>query len=264
MRNGFTAMSSRLAWRGALACTMGLTQVLFAPPLASESASADQTCVGKSLADLGFKDLVSAEDRLALEAKGLPKAVYTCFFTDPEMNETEHCGFTDETSSGPYFVANTPVALDGNINPTSEPGDPMQLTIRVFDGETGKPISGARIEPYTVDAKGEYYPYAPGFAEDFDDIRMRATLLADTVGVAVAHSIVPAPYENRRRHIHYYFSAPGYLPFFTQSYWADDPAAAGDPIDRNTEPCRTIEFIDIDGVSTGTFDVYMRPDTGTN
>lgn len=233
-----------------------------AEPRAGWAAGDDPStgnCTPKSLQDLGFDDLVTPKERQALEARGLPKAVYTCFFKDSERDPAKHCGFTDETSSGPYFVADTPVAIEGNINPTNEPGDPMQLTIRVFDGATGEPIPGAKIEPYAVDSLGVYYPHAPGFAGDFDDVRMRATLIAGSDGIAVATSIVPAPYENRRRHIHYYFTADGYMPLFTQSYWAGDPAVATDPIDVDSEACRTVDFNLVDGVSVGVFDVYMRP-----
>lgn len=80
------------------------------PGNASDSGGAEKKCIPKTIQEQGFDDPVTRDERLALEARGLPTATYTCLFSDPERNAERHCGFTDESSSGPYFVANTPMS----------------------------------------------------------------------------------------------------------------------------------------------------------
>lgn len=182
------------------------------------------------------------------------------FFNDGEASDA-HCGFTDETTSGPYYISGT--VETENINVQDAPGTPMTISGVVYDGSTGNPIPNAKVEIWHTDADGHYWPEAQGDAADFDetDLNLRGTILADEQGAYTFDSIEPAIYENRRRHIHYLVTADGYLPVFTQSYWLDDPNTATDNVDSETESCRVLAFEEAaDGSTSATFDIYLRPD----
>ena len=184
----------------------------------------------------------------------------TEFFSDPDATDT-HCGYTDETTSGPYYVSGT-VETD-NLNYQNIDGEPMTISGVVYDGSTGEPIPNAHVEVWHADANGNYYQNASGDAADFgeDELNLRGTVVANAQGEYQFTTIKPGIYENRRRHIHYYITADGYLPLFTQTYWPDDPNTEVDNTDADTESCRILTFEESeDGGTTATFDIYLRPD----
>ncbi len=182
------------------------------------------------------------------------------FFKDPNATD-DHCGFTDETTAGPYYIAGAPVTATLVLQDL--PGDPIVFSGVVYDGSTGEPIPNAQIEVWHADSNGTYYPEAQGDAADFaaGALNLRGTVLADENGAYQFTTLQPGIYENRRRHVHWYITADGYLPLFTQTYWTDDPNAAIDNTDANTEACRVLTFAEnADGQLAATFNIYLRPD----
>ena len=205
---------------------------------------------------------LAAVSHAVTQAQGRPAGPMTQqqSFSDPEATDA-HCGYTDETTAGPYYISGT--AEMDNLNTQNAPGQPMQISGVVYDGSTGKPIPNAKIEVWHTDSSGVYHPQAQGDVSDFSasDINLRGTVAANNQGEYKFTSILPAIYENRRRHIHYYITAEGYLPLFTQTYWVNDPNTSTDNTDANTEACRILTFTDTaDGGTEATFDIYLRPD----
>jgi protocatechuate 3,4-dioxygenase beta subunit len=185
------------------------------------------------------------------------------FFKDPNATDN-HCGFTDETTSGPYYVSGAPVT--DNLVLQAIAGDEIVFSGVVYDGSTGEPIPNAQVEVWHADSNGVYYPQAQGDAANFaaDALNLRGTVLADETGTYQFTTIQPGIYENRRRHVHWYITAKGYLPLFTQTYWTDDPNVAIDNTDGNTEACRVLTFAEnADGQMSTTFNIYLRPDSAS-
>jgi protocatechuate 3,4-dioxygenase beta subunit len=193
--------------------------------------------------------LVAAQDQTATPA------------ASPEATEAQ-CGYTDEATSGPFYVSNAPVT--DNLNLQNASGEPLEIKGIVFDGSTGQPIPNATIEAWHADSNGVYYPEAQGDISQYsaDQINLRGTVVADASGAYDFTTIKPGIYEGRRRHIHYRISAPGYITIFTQTYWPDDPNIAIDGTDANTESCRYLTFTPAENGNgtVGTFDIYLRPD----
>jgi protocatechuate 3,4-dioxygenase beta subunit len=185
------------------------------------------------------------------------------FFSDPDATDN-HCGYTDETTSGPYYVSGA--SETDNLNLQNAAGEEIVFSGTVYDGSTGDPIPNASLEVWHADENGVYYPQAQGDAADFsaDSINLRGTVIADDNGEYQFTTLKPGIYENRRRHIHWYITADGYIPTFTQTYWQDDPNVAIDNTDPNTEACRILTFdVNADDLEAATFDIYLRPDGTT-
>lgn len=180
------------------------------------------------------------------------------YFSDPQATDA-HCGYTDETTSGPYFITGTPETA--TLNAQNVAGTPITVSGSVYDGSTAKHIPNAQLNVWGADSKGQYAPPASGKAADFDptQLNLRGIVSTDANGKYQFSTLEPGQYGNRRRHLHYFITAEGYIPFFTQTYWKDDTATT-DSTDLNTEACRMLTFArDEQGVSAATFDIYMRP-----
>ena len=176
-----------------------------------------------------------------------------------ESGEIE-CGYTAESTSGPYYVSGAPET--DNLNFNDSPGQEMIISGTVLDGSTGEPIPGAQIEVWQTDANGRYWPQASGDASDFDEdeLNFRGTVIADEDGAYEFTSVVPGAYSPRPRHIHYRISAEGYVPIFTQTYWAGDEAVSADRADPDVDDCRLLVFEETeDGAVTATFNIVLRP-----
>ncbi len=181
----------------------------------------------------------------------------TELFSDPNATDN-HCGYTDETLAGSFYVSGT--IETENLNYQNADGEPITIRGVIYDGSTGEPIPNAKIEAWQADANGDYHPNAEGDVADFteEELNLRGTVLADEKGAYQFTSIKPAIDENRL-YISYRITADGYLPLFTQTYWLDDPSIETD--DTDTESCRILTFEETeDGTTAATFDIYLRPD----
>lgn len=158
------------------------------------------------------------------------------------------CGPTGRATAGPFYVRNAPTTM--NINLLDAPGTPMQASGLVLGGPDGRqPLAGVTVELWHADSDGHYHPEDSGDIARYraEEINLRGQVVSDRDGRFVFHSIVPGRYGNRRRHLHWRLVADGHQPLVTQTYWLDERGTAyerADPVDRDPEPCRWIDFRD--------------------
>lgn len=172
------------------------------------------------------------------------------------------CGPTGSTTAGPFYVANSPATME--INLLRAPGTPLRVSGRVLGGRNGDtPLAGARIELWHADADGRYHPEDDGDIAAYrpEQINLRGQVVADTEGRFAFTSIVPGHYGNRRRHLHWRLVAPGHRALVTQTYWLDERGGAmerSDPVDRNAEDCRWVDFRRAEGAMAGEVVFVLR------
>jgi len=169
--------------------------------------------------------------------------------------ECGKCGPTGRTTAGPFYVSNAPATM--NINLLNAPGTPMRVSALVLGGSDGRsPLPGATVELWHADSDGHYHPEDQGEISRYrpEEINLRGQVVSDGDGRAHFASIVPGRYGNRRRHLHWRLTAAGHRPLVTQTYWQDEKGTRyerGDPVDRNPEDCRWIDFRSDGGNAVG-------------
>lgn len=165
------------------------------------------------------------------------------------------CGPTRHATAGPFYVSNAPLTTD--INLQNAAGTPMRVSALVLGGpDQQTALAGATVELWHADSDGQYHPDDDGDISRYrtDEINLRGQSVCGTDGRTSFRSIVPAHYGNRRRHLHWRITAPGHPPLVTQTYWRDEKGTQyerGDPVDRDPEACRWVEFRDEDGTAVG-------------
>lgn len=147
-------------------------------------------------------------------------------------------GGTPRTIEGPLYVAGAPESQDkARMDDGSDTeAEAMWLSGQVRDAE-GNPISGARVEIWHADSKGNYSFFDPSQSQ----YNLRRTIIADGQGRYRARSIIPSGYGcppgsptqqvldllgrhgQRPAHIHFFISAPGHRHLTTQINLAGDP-----------------------------------------
>ncbi|QDF98040.1 hypothetical protein CJ010_16615 [Azoarcus sp. DD4] len=174
-----------------------------------------------------------------------------------------NCGPTGSATAGPFYVANSPSTME--INLLRAAGTPLRVSGRVLGGRNGdSALAGARIELWHADAEGRYHPEDNGDISAYrpDEINLRGQVVADAEGRFAFTSIVPGHYGNRRRHLHWRLVADGHRALVTQTYWLDERGGSmerSDPVDRNPEDCRWLDFRRADGGVTGEVVFVLRP-----
>lgn len=176
----------------------------------------------------------------------------------------ESCGYTAESTPGPYYVSGTRELEDGNLNYDELDGTPMKVGGYVYasDGNSD-PVPGARIEIWHTDDAGAYHPQGQGPASDYepDEISLRGYVMTDDDGYYEFTSIFPGEYEGRVRHIHVRLSADGRQPLVSQIITAlpgDRVSPEQDAISRGLPSCQIVEFTDRGGVKTAALNFHIR------
>ena len=116
------------------------------------------------------------------------------------------CEPTQPDMLGPYYVPDAPLRSSVDTG--------YVLSGNVLSAGGCEPLSGAQIEFWLADSRGNY-----------DDAN-RATVLAGEQGEYQFQSNFPGLYENRPRHIHVRVTAPGFQELVTQHYPNADQAEA--------------------------------------
>jgi catechol 1,2-dioxygenase len=198
---------------------------------------------------------------------------------------------------GPAYLPDAPLLASPAVLPMrpDEPGEPLIVSGTVRS-TTGKPLPGAVVDIWQIDANGVYSGMMPG---DFGPLdipndstgipryNLRARVVADDEGNYEFRTVMPGPETLgfkpgplatlaealelpglRPRHIHAIVSADGFRPLTTQIYFDGDPLVSGTiegPIPRSAvktteihaDPARRL------GVPyrTLTYDYVLRPET---
>jgi protocatechuate 3,4-dioxygenase beta subunit len=111
------------------------------------------------------------------------------------------CTPTPPDSLGPFYTPNAPERA------STGRGIAVSGVVRSAAGCT--PLSGARIEWWSADGKGEYQD------------ALRATQRADAEGRYRYETVAPGRYPGRPPHLHVRVSAPGHRTLVTQLYPRD-------------------------------------------
>ena len=74
---------------------------------------------------------------------------------------------TAGVTEGPYYVSGTAELVDGELNYTNLPGDPIKVSGYVYGGVgTSTPLAGAIVDIWHADSSGSYHPNSNGQATD--------------------------------------------------------------------------------------------------
>jgi catechol 1,2-dioxygenase len=141
---------------------------------------------------------------------------------------------------GPYYMEGAEIKADGKIAADDEPGVHLDITGRVTDARTGKPVPNAVIDFWQTNDAAEY---------DLDGFHLRGKVRADAEGRYYAHTVKPAGYgigtaENpmsdligllgrgrvRPGHLHLKVFADGYRDLTTQIFFKGDPKLHNDAV----------------------------------
>jgi protocatechuate 3,4-dioxygenase beta subunit len=124
----------------------------------------------------------------------------------------------DAYGQGPFYTANAPQISNNLLAGTSEPGDRIIISGKVYTNDCITPIPNALIDVWHADDQGNY---------DNIGFNLRGTLYSDANGNYMYETIWPGKYplsstQNRPCHIHLKASAPGHSELTTQVYFAND------------------------------------------
>jgi protocatechuate 3,4-dioxygenase, alpha subunit len=177
---------------------------------------------------------------------------------------------TSAQTVGPFFHPGLlrPDAVRAALATPETPGEPIRVEGRVLDGD-GQPVPDALIEVWQANAAGRYshpadrrdLPHDPAFT-GFGRVG------TDASGSYWFTTVRPGavPFDEWRAqaaHICVAIFARGLLNhLYTRIYFADDPAAAGDPLLQHVPEERRATLLaqrsDRDGVAVYQFDIILQ------
>lgn len=158
-------------------------------------------------------------------------------------------GATIGSVLGPFYVENSPeIPLGGDLVKDNA-GDVILLTGVVRD-QNGQPLSGASIDLWQADIRGQYAAYDS--SQHPDNLRCKQTCAED--GSYWLTTVLPAPYsipmdgpvgklfttakrsEWRPGHYHFIVRAPGHRPIVTEVFFSGGQYVDGDAVFGVREP----------------------------
>jgi catechol 1,2-dioxygenase len=164
---------------------------------------------------------------------------------------------------GPFYRAGAP--FRGKLSVPGEPGTTFILSGRVWAFETKRPLPGAVLDFWHVDANEKY-------SNGTTDFRNRGRVVSSETGLYEVESIRPIPYRPdptgspefwRCAHFHLAAVCPGYQPLVTEIHFQGDPKK-NDPMFLANNAI-AVEDKNINGTKfqTGVFDIVLeRENTG--
>ena len=138
------------------------------------------------------------------------------WFAAPAAAIAQQCRVTPRDALGPFYKSGAPLQTELCA---SGGGEKLLVTGRVLGMPGCKPLSGALVEVWQADARGDYTLFTPGRKDD-ERCLLRASIRADGEGRYTFNTILPGEYPGRPRHIHYRVSHQGYATLVTQIYFA--------------------------------------------
>jgi catechol 1,2-dioxygenase len=172
-------------------------------------------------------------------------AAGAALFATPRTVFAQQCRVTPRDALGPFYKSGAPLQTELCA---SDGGEKLLVTGRVSGMPDCKPLSGAFVEVWQADARGEYTLVTPGKKED-EKCLLRASIRTDSEGRYTFHTILPGEYPGRPRHIHYRVSHRGYATLVTQIYFARE---RGVPESLVVSTARNAQ-----GVSRAVFDITL-------
>ena len=157
------------------------------------------------------------------------------------QGRAQSCGVaTAAQTEGPFFKAGAPERRS-----YIEPGNGAQRLVisgQVFSARDCRPLTGALLEFWHSDERGEY---------DISGYRFRGHQRTDADGRYRLETIVPALYPGRTRHVHVKLQASRGRVLTTQLYFPNEPANRRDGgYQRNLE-------MKMANAGVGTFDFVV-------
>ena len=161
-------------------------------------------------------------------------------------------------SYGPFYRAGAP--FRGKLSVPGEPGTTFILSGRVWAYDTKRPLPGAVLDFWHVDANEKY-------SNGTTDFRNRGRVISSETGLYEVESIRPIPYRPnptgspdfwRCAHFHLAAVCPGYQPLVTEIHFKDDPKR-NDPMFIANNAI-AVEDKNINGTKfqTGVFDIVLE------
>src|SRR6187399_684892 len=120
---------------------------------------------------------------------------------------------TEDIGLGPFYKPGAPERH--SLREKGMAGEPLRVTGKVLDTQ-GRPITGARVEMWHVDSKGEY---------DNTGFRLRGQVACAANGEYYFETMAPVAYSSRCAHVHVRVSGDGVKTLATEIQFAGDPAA---------------------------------------
>ena len=130
----------------------------------------------------------------------------------------QQCRVTPRDALGPFYKSGAPFETELCASGRGG-GEKLLVTGRVLGMSDCKPLSGAVVEVWQADARGDYTLVTSGKKED-EKCLLRASVRTDGEGRYAFTTILPGEYPGRPRHIHYRVSHQGYATLVTQLYFA--------------------------------------------
>jgi len=130
---------------------------------------------------------------------------------------------TPSQTAGPFYPPVLPLDDDADLTRVAgttgqAAGRITELTGRVLDN-SGRPLSGVRVEIWQCDANGRYrHPAERGSAPIDPRFQGHGHAMTDALGRYRFRTIRPEPYPGRTPHIHAAVLPPGGEPLVTQIY----------------------------------------------
>ena len=182
----------------------------------------------------------------------LAGSVALCALPFGRVFADETCPGTVTNILGPAYRKGAP--FRARLCPPDEPGTALTMSGTVADAATCKPLSGAILDIWQVDAKGDY-------DWNTDAFHMRGKFKAGDDGHYAFDTILPVPYGRRPKHIHYLVTREGYEPHITQCYFNGDERNATDPYVKKEliiAPSARADAASRPGAVAGTFHIALQ------
>ena len=145
-------------------------------------------------------------------------------------------------TEGPYFKPSSPERIE--LFEAGMAGQPIELIGLVLTRDC-KPVSGALLDFWQADARGEY---------DNSGFRLRGHQFTDADGRYRLRSVVPGLYPGRTRHIHVKVQPRGGRVLTTQLYFPGESQNRSDGLFRKSLLMRTAKNA---GSLAGRFDFVV-------
>lgn len=147
----------------------------------------------------GFLTLASASAASLMQGRDARAAAES---TTAALDDA--CILTPQSEEGPYYLDPKMVRADVT---EGKAGVPLALRLRVIEGGSCTPITGARVDIWHCDARGIYSAFpGQGDSHNIDMTSktfLRGTQIADGGGWSTFKTIYPGWYAGRATHIHF-------------------------------------------------------------